>query len=332
MANDLISVIIPVFNSDLFLEEAIRSVISQTYTFWELLLIDDGSTDESGNICDKFSQIDSRIHVVHQNNKGVSAARNTGLKNANGSYICFLDSDDYLYPDFLEVLLSSFCDNTSLAVCTLRNEKNNSSIHLANSKVVYSNVAELKESFSDLYFGGFFNSPTNKLYKRIFVTSIFPENMSLGEDLIFNINYLKNLQGDIVLLPNELYFYRTTVVNSLSKRLNRDIGLSWKAMIESFDTLFDHDDIVNSIVAKRCVETINFKIINYIAQGAKRNEYKPIIDDIALSGLSDCVLKTNIKLKIKDRIVWKCIISKNDYLLKMLCHFYKIAKAAKGHN
>jgi len=92
----------PVFNTKQYLEQAIDSVICQTCPDWELILVDDGSSDGSGKLCDFFAKKDRRIRVIHQENKGLSGARNTGMKFATGEYIQFLDSDDWLYPETLE--------------------------------------------------------------------------------------------------------------------------------------------------------------------------------------------------------------------------------------
>ena len=100
----LISVIIPVYNVEEYLRECVDSVLNQTYKDSEIILVDDGSTDSSGEICDEYVEKDERISVIHQKNGGLSDARNTGLANANGKYIYFLDSDDYIAPNALETL------------------------------------------------------------------------------------------------------------------------------------------------------------------------------------------------------------------------------------
>ncbi len=97
----MISVITPVYNSKPYLKQAIESVLYQTYSDWELILVNDGSTDGSGEMCDDYAKKDRRICVIHQNNKGVSEARNMGMKHASGEFIQFLDSDDWLYPETL---------------------------------------------------------------------------------------------------------------------------------------------------------------------------------------------------------------------------------------
>ena len=96
-----VSIIVPVYKSEPFLEDCINSIINQIFTDWELILVDDGSPDFCGRICDSFAVKDSRIKVLHQKNSGVSVARNRGIYQAKGEYICFVDSDDLIEPDFL---------------------------------------------------------------------------------------------------------------------------------------------------------------------------------------------------------------------------------------
>ena len=98
----MISIIIPVYNAENSIHRCIRSVCSQTYKDWELILVDDGSKDNSGKICDEYSKQDKRIHVIHKENEGVSKARNAGLKIATGDYISFVDSDDWLDNNYLQ--------------------------------------------------------------------------------------------------------------------------------------------------------------------------------------------------------------------------------------
>ena len=109
LANDkfpLISIVVPVYKVEMFLTRCIESVLHQTYTNWELILVDDGSPDRCGDMCDAYARKDTRIFVVHQKNKGVSGARNHGMKNCHGKYLYFLDSDDYIAPETFTVLLS----------------------------------------------------------------------------------------------------------------------------------------------------------------------------------------------------------------------------------
>lgn len=118
MTNPAISVIVPVYNSVDYLKVIIESILNQTYQNFELILVNDGSTDDSGTICDKYSQMDERVKVIHQDNGGVSKARNSGLEKAVGKYVYFCDSDDYAFPDALEIMSKEIEDNDIL-VCGL---------------------------------------------------------------------------------------------------------------------------------------------------------------------------------------------------------------------
>ena len=104
--NDIVSVVIPVFNVEKYIAKCIESLISQTYKKLEIILVDDGSTDYSGKICDEYSKLDNRIFVIHKENGGVSSARNIGMKKTTGSWVSFVDSDDWIETDFIEQLLS----------------------------------------------------------------------------------------------------------------------------------------------------------------------------------------------------------------------------------
>ena len=119
--NPLISVIIPVYNIEPYIERCIRSVIAQTYKNLEIIVVDDGSTDNGGRICDKIAAEDSRIKVIHQPNNGLSAARNTGIKESHGEYIGFVDGDDFIDSDMYEYLYALISDNhADISFCRFR--------------------------------------------------------------------------------------------------------------------------------------------------------------------------------------------------------------------
>lgn len=109
-----VSVIVPVYNAEKYIETCISSVLNQTFTDFELILIDDGSEDESGHICDEYATKDTRIRVFHKENGGPSAARNSGLNVAQGEWILFLDSDDWIVPESLQLLMSEVVPETAI--------------------------------------------------------------------------------------------------------------------------------------------------------------------------------------------------------------------------
>jgi len=125
----LVSIIMPVYNTAAYLEESVGSVLAQEHRNWELLMVDDGSTDASGKLCDRLAAGDSRIRVIHQENAGVSAARNRGLEEAGGDYICFLDSDDLLDPAYLAWFLRKKEESGADYICCGHGEKREEAVH-----------------------------------------------------------------------------------------------------------------------------------------------------------------------------------------------------------
>lgn len=103
----LLSIIVPIYNARTYIEKCIESILRQNFRDYELILVDDGSIDGSGYICDTYAGLDSRIHVIHQLNKGVSSARNTGLEAATGQYVCFVDADDWIESDLFQVCMDT---------------------------------------------------------------------------------------------------------------------------------------------------------------------------------------------------------------------------------
>ena len=116
MEKKLISVIVPVYNVEAYLERCVDSILKQTYKELEIILVDDGATDSSGELCDQLAKKDDRIIVIHKKNGGLSDARNAGIDASRGEYLSFIDSDDFIHPMFMEVLLQ-LCETTQ---CNIR--------------------------------------------------------------------------------------------------------------------------------------------------------------------------------------------------------------------
>ena len=185
----MISVIVPVYNSKETLERCVKSLLSQTLKDLEVILVDDGSSDGSGALCNGFSREDIRIRVIHKGNGGVSSARNAGIEAAKGEYLMFLDSDDYAEPDMAEKMLEGIGDD-DIAICGFHH-------HYQGRDIV--RIPDVpgqsgEENFLTLYGHGFLNMPWNKLYRRE-LAGKFDESLSLGEDLLFNLDYLRRTDG-----------------------------------------------------------------------------------------------------------------------------------------
>jgi len=115
----LISIIVPVYKVEQYLHRCVDSILSQTYDNFELILIDDGSPDGCPAICDEYTKNDSRVHVIHQVNQGLAEVRNVGVKQAHGEYIAFIDSDDFVSPNYIETLYSGVVDyDADISICS----------------------------------------------------------------------------------------------------------------------------------------------------------------------------------------------------------------------
>lgn len=208
-----ISIIVPVYNVEKDIRKCVNSIILQTYKEWELWLVDDGSGDNSPLLCDEFAASDERINVIHKKNGGVSLARNTGMEKAEGDYVLFVDSDDYLEADALEKLMKEAeNENADMVICGFcyRIIDNGSCIANAPSHYFAGNNSELlKQCFTEMFKKDLFNPPWNKLIKRAVIEQSgvkFNEEISILEDLSFSIQILGKCEK-IVVLPDILYNY-----------------------------------------------------------------------------------------------------------------------------
>ena len=210
--NKLISIIIPVYNVEQYLNRCIDSVINQTYKNLEIILIDDGSTDNSGKICDEYALKDNRIKVIHKENGGVSSARNVGLDIAKGEYIGFVDSDDFIELDMYETLLNKMLETGSqLIVCNWFYGINDNWIENQNFPV--QKKLTTNEALENFYWCMF---SWNKLFNRKIIEKVrFPENCGYGEDIFICLEtYIKS--NNIVCLNKPKYYYRQNEKSALN--------------------------------------------------------------------------------------------------------------------
>ena len=191
----LISIILPIYNTETYLSRCIESILNQTYKNLEIICIDDGSTDTSSEILDKYAKMDERIKSIHKKNGGESNARNTGLNLMSGQYVGFMDCDDWIELDMYEILVSHIVDkNVDMAISTWYCDKDNSSEKVQNRLPVSNRVFNRKELFQYIYrrddYRGFAYM-WNKLYKReLFYYKegkliLFDEDLRLGGDVLY---------------------------------------------------------------------------------------------------------------------------------------------------
>ena len=187
-----VSIIVPVYNVEKYLRQCIESILVQTFTEWELLLIDDGSLDDSGNICDEYAVIDSRIRTFHKTNGGVGSARNIGIDEARGKWITFVDSDDFIGPRYLEQLnrVTIVSPQVDFVQCGLQN-------YVDGTVSINQKYDLLESSDCTIVFNQFRGLTVAKWFKRDIVIKYnirFDERMRIAEDYVFTVDYIRYIE------------------------------------------------------------------------------------------------------------------------------------------
>ena len=220
MNNPTVSIIVPVYNVEQYLPRCIDSILTQTFTDFELLLIDDGSPDNSGKICDEYAERDTRIRVFHKENGGVSSARNVGIKHATGKYVIFVDSDDYVKTGYIENLLNDWQKLPNHNGIVMQSYyKGHDELWVRNKMVDF--LAASKSELSGAVAQGLlrYSEPHSKMFclKTILDNGIlFPLNIKNGEDGIFIARYLRHIE--CALLSSKAGYYYVDIPNSASRK------------------------------------------------------------------------------------------------------------------
>lgn len=286
--NEKLSIIVPVYNSEKYLETCISSILNQNYKNIELILIDDGSTDKSKQICMKFKKLDSRIKFISTENRGVSSARNLGIENATGKYVAFVDSDDSVEENIYIEMLKSI-EKRCMPIIGYKyvDEEGN----FLSEKKAYDEegIFEKKDFF--IFCENFI---MNFLFNKLFYLDIiidnnikFDESLSLGEDLIFVLEYTKYIDF-IEIMNKPLYKYSVSGENSLSRKY-RDDFLEIRIKVLKF------------------IYKIFFE--NEIADMKYRKRFFTMVLDSILRSMNDLMNPKN-KMKMKEKFI------KNNQILK----------------
>ncbi len=234
----LISVIVPVYKVEPYLEKCVKSIQNQTYRNLEIILVDDGSPDRCGEICDKLAKEDARIKVIHQKNNGLAVARNIGLEIATGEYIGFVDSDDYIDEDMYACLLAAItAHHVNLVVCKAKIVADNSECFAdtadAETSMIFSKQEALRHILLNID-----NSVCNKMFDRSLIGTLrFPHGKIHGEDFLFVLQYLSRINGAAV-LDCKMYNY-----------VKRDNSITSSSFSKSsLDEIYVKDEIQKYII------------------------------------------------------------------------------------
>lgn len=207
-----VSVIVPIYNSEKYLEKCINSIINQTYANLEIILVNDGSTDNSLKICQEFSKMDERILVYSKINEGVSKARNKGIEISSGEYIVFVDADDTIHENYIKIMLENSVDNYYLIKSNFKNS-------------IKAKLYSKEEFLNGLISGKVFGACWGYLFCREILKDIyFDNNTSYMEDAIFMVRYLLKVKY-VKVIKEELYNYNynTNSLTNIKKNIERKI-------------------------------------------------------------------------------------------------------------
>lgn len=318
--NELISIIVPVYNAERTLERCIESLTKQTYRNIEIILVNDGSEDNSLYICRKHEQLDRRIIVINKKNGGVSSARNAGIDSARGNYIMFCDSDDWVEINWCEELHSLFNPN-NLTMCAYFCHYANGGKQLVSSK--HETVFDKEDYFALKRIGAY--NPWNKIFDSSIIKDnklLFSEKLAIGEDELFVWEYLKLINGKIVVCNTPLNHYTWPENNSLTlnisgnyyqqcqylfERIYNDIlesnGCSDVALEQFFnDCYWEFERSIRQIFLDETIGVLNK--ISRTNDIIKSTEFRTVVDNM------------NIKL---NKVIELCFTFRTSVLLYLLC-------------
>lgn len=323
--NDLISIVLPVYNVEKYLTECVESVIKQTYTNIEIILVDDGSTDNCGIICDDFLKKDKRIKVIHKKNGGLSDARNFGIKNAKGKYICFIDSDDYVMESYVEELYNLIIiNNASISMCAFQRIDENNKVFLKRkikSEVISGRQALLKLNNKNFYPESIV--AWNKMYDiKLFENIKYPlGKIHEDEFTTYKLYYQSN---KIAITSEILYCYRTvsnSITNSAFREKRLDVLEALEERISFFNQKKEMDLYELSLIQYETVLMIHYINCKLYLKDSEKiqqdilNKYKKNYSEVVKSRFCSVVNKVKFMIALHSP--------------KLYCYIKKIIKGKK---
>ena len=314
--NPLISVIVPVYKVENFLNKCVDSILNQTYTYLEVILVDDGSPDNCGALCDQYSQSDSRVRVIHQDNRGLSAARNSGMDIATGDYISFVDSDDYLSPCFYEYLMNAMETHPDVRIvgCQYYRDEDGMIKPYTRYQIEKHCLYSYKTFCEDALLGNLSVVVWNKLYDASLLKDIRFREGRIFEDSLFMYDFsfiVKRNQANLLIIPDYLYYYRirsgsilhgneTVLIDIERIKTLNDIAINSK----------EHNLDFYTKIKKRIQRNVLFLYVKILNNKELKKKclsiITPFVTEISIKDILHC--NVSFKNKIKFLIV-KCVPS-----------------------
>lgn len=256
MTQPLVSIIMPVYKAEATIRKSLDSILAQTLNDWELVIVDDGSPDSSGSICDEYARNDARIRVIHQQNAGVSAARQTGLDAVRGKYVIHVDPDDWVEPEMLEELYKEAkSSNADMVICDFIVDTTQQSYYRQQNP----SSSEASVILEDMFTGVIHGSCCNKLVKKSCIDRLdarFPVGVNYCEDVCFNIQLLKHNIN--VTHLNKAYYHYVQHHSSITNHYTLETLSSHKKYVEFLEIHLPDNSIPISL-SKEYVKKEAFK-------------------------------------------------------------------------
>lgn len=309
--SSLVSIIVPIYNVEKYLKRCLDSILSQSYKNIEIILIDDGSKDNSGLICDNYAAIDKRVKVIHQKNSGVSVARNVGLAHSKGEYIAFVDSDDYISQSFVEKSILNMLENKSdIIIFNFIEDHGNKTVK---RPLKIENCRDYKDFLVGILWDHIPSYPWNKFYKRYLWDNVkYPENMNFEDLAIMPEIFLK--ANNICYIDEYLYYYNCCNNNSITNRI------SSKNKYGMFISFYNRCKIVESMKLNNIKEYCMCRSVKSAVTAYGLNTYDEELLDEQIKILREYLKNIDIsklKIGIKYKILYYSIFKDS-----ILCRIY----------
>ena len=328
-----VSILIPVYNSEKFLSACIESTMKQTYKNLEIIIINDGSTDNSYKICEHYTKQDKRIIVKHNKNQGVSKSRNEAIARSSGKYIIFLDSDDYLLPNMVEKMVSLMeTESLDLGVCGYnRIQINDKKIKTSTAINYGNNLIKNKESLYDDFYPFIDQRHFHKIWSKIYSSSIikennvyFPEDMNIGEDFIFNLCYIQHTKSCGFI--EEAYYNYVSGYDSLSNKYDPCTFATRKKILQHLEFFYERNNLEKKPIYFQYVKAAYAHFIMLQHKNctlSTKQKIESIMDVLNDSEVNSSIQKTESKRKYQ-KILMNILGKKNPYIILIFSKILRI--------
>lgn len=309
----LITIIVPVYNVDKYLKRCVNSILNQEYSNYELFLVDDGSTDKSGEICDYYAIKDSRVKVIHQTNSGVSNARNKALNIANGQYVVFVDGDDWIDGEMLKSFVDTIHEySADLVISEYKTEIENETVlqpfDFNEGLITLSNAYQ---KIVNPY--GFYGSVWAKVFSLSIIRNnnlFFNDNLKIGEDLLFTTQYLIHCKS-VVYNRNHFYHYYERCGSALRGNIN-EFDYKRLDIIKVYEAILVEKAYFNTTNKKRATSIYVRECADWYCRTVENinKEYRSQLKDKVYNYLLSFLLDSTFGIKTKATTILKLLIPK----------------------